>query len=250
MAGFGWIAIIMGRGTRLRADSNNKIIRIKDDRRVAQKIDKPKQFDMFLDRGGAVANAIYEEGGYPNQIVAYRADGIRTVNNENVQKAVTSLREEIVNARFEPKERIDKLRDEESLIDETGKPLTRKQKANLQAREYQVRAIGLLTAIRVGKTKVAPYDKGILNRLAKGEYYDVVYGKEDSRGQRQFEKGTFRSKLDFREGNAQSRTAEGRARAKELADRLREANIGGRSRGKSKTGYSGYKGFYDSIKAS
>lgn len=250
MVGFGWIVTIMGRGTRLRGDNNNKIIRIKDDRRVAQKIDKPKQFDMFLDRGGAVATAIYEEGGYPNQIVKYGADGVRTVNNDNVQKAVTSLREEIINARFEPKERIDKLRDEESLTDETGKPLTSKQKENLEARQYQVRAIALLTAIRVGKTKVAPYDKGILNRLAKGEYYDVVYGAKDSRGQRQFEKGTFKSKLDFRQGNTQSSTAEGRARAKELADRLREANNVALSRGRSKTGHSGYKGFYDSIKAS
>lgn len=240
----------MGRGTRLRQGNQGKIIHIKDDRRVAQKIDKPKQFDMFLDRGGAVANAIYDEADYPRQIVEYRADGIRTVNNDNVQNAVTSLREEIVNARFEPKDRIDQLRDEEFLTDETGKPLTIKQKANLEAREYQVRAIALLTAARVGKTKIAPYDKGILNRLARGEYYNVVYGKEDSRGQRQFEKGTFKSKLGFRQGGVRSSTAEGRARAKELADQLREANSGGQTGGNGKTGYAGYKGFYDSIKAS
>jgi hypothetical protein len=88
----------------------------------------------------------------------------------------------------------------------------------IQAREMQVQAIAVLTAARVGKVKINPYERGILNKLAEGKYTEAVFGKADSSGRRQFEQGTFVNQIGFGKGGGGVKDA----RAKEKADILRE----------------------------
>lgn len=219
----------MGKRLRKRKYDEDEIPRTrrrpKDDRPKADKVKTDKQFDAFLDQNGAVADAIQEEGiSYKDQIVKYKADGVRTVDRENVKKAVVSLRDEITSTRFTPKEEVEKIARQTIVRDDKGRELTTREKNAEIAYDYQVRAVALLTAARVGDVKLSTYDRGVLNRLAEGQYTDVVYGKVQSDGKRQYERGTFKSKLGFGRGSVRSSTPEGRARANELRERLREAN--------------------------
>lgn len=212
----------MGRKIKLRSDEDfDLVVKLKDDRHKADKVKTPQQLDMFLNSNGAVANQLYIEGGYDNPLIAYNPDGTRRVNKENVKQAVLDLREEIVNTRFEPKERTQDLIDSNLAYDlETGNPLTRQQKINANNRQYQIRAQALLLAARVGDVDISSYDKGILNKLAEKRYFEAVYGKEDSRGIQRYEKGTFRNKLGFDTGRIRYSDSAGEARAREKADQL------------------------------
>ena len=215
----------MGRRLKLRDDDQFKdgnTIRIyKDDRKQAANVETPKQLDMFLDRDGAVARRIADEGG-DDRLTEYAADGSRKVNVKNTQKAVKDLREEITNSRFYEKTYIDSVGNSADLR-EGDRKLTRREKININKREYQTRAIGLQTVVRAGNVEISNYDKGILNQLAAGNYDDVVYGKQDSSGRRRFEQGTFRNQLGLGRGAIRSNDPSQRARAREKADQLRES---------------------------
>lgn len=235
----------MGRRIKLDRYDDDIIIRetVKDDRKQADKVENKQQLDKLLDRNGAVANEI-QDRPYGEHLVGYNADGTRKVEKERVKREITGLKQEIVGARGYSKRYTDTIIDQQLALDEDGKVLTGREKRNLNARRYQVRAKALLTLARVGEVEISSYDKGILNGLAAGQYDDVVYGKQDRRGQRRYERGTLVSEYERNNANYSVRSSDpaGRARAAELTERLREANRGG---GASRTGRGS---FYDEIR--
>jgi hypothetical protein len=59
--------------------------------------------------------------------------------------------------------------------------MTLKQIRNLEQRNDQVKAMAILTATGIGKVQGEFYTR-VLNKLAAGEYFDVIFGKKDSIG--------------------------------------------------------------------
>lgn len=196
-------------------EERNEVYTAPDDRTSAAKVKNQRDLETLVNRRGAVADVLTD---YDNSLVEYGANGALTVNKPAVQRKVESLTETVKNTRFYGVAEIE--RQDAQRAAELG--LTVKQLRNLDARQYQTEAIATLTAARVGKVQISPYDRGVLNKLAAGEYQETVFGKEDSGGRRQFERGTFVSQYGFDRKRGGARDA----RAEEKARVLREYRFG------------------------
>lgn len=196
-------------------EEKNVIRRIRDDRKDAGKIKTIRDLQTFTNRRGAVSEEI---NNWDSPLVEYGSDGALTVNRDNVKQNVEYLTEMVKNTRFYGVKEID--RQEQERAAELG--VTVKQIRNIDSRMYQAKAIATLTAAKVGKVEISAYDKGILNKIAAGEYYEVVFGKESASGKRQFERGTWVSQY----GSNRKSAAPKDARAEEKARILREYRYG------------------------
>ncbi len=194
----------------------NEVYTAPDDRRSAEKVKTRRDLEVFVNRRGAVADALTD---YDTGLVDYAPDGSLRVNNTAVTQQVSYLTEVVKNTRFYGVAEIE--RQEAQRADELG--ITVKQLRNIDSREYQTKALATLTAARVGKVQISPYDRGVLNKLASGGYQEAVFGKLDrNTGKRQFERGTFVSQYGFDRKYGGPRDA----RAEEKARILREYRYG------------------------
>jgi hypothetical protein len=195
---------------------------VRDDRKEAGKVKNMRDLETLTNRRGAVSE---ELNNWDSPLVEYGADGALTVNRDNVKANVEYLTEMVKNTRFYGVSEIE--RQEQERAADAG--VTPKQIRNIDARMYQAKAIATLTAARIGKIEISAYDKGILNKLAAGEYFEVVFGKERENGKRQFERGTFVTQFQSNRKSAAPKDA----RAEEKARLLREYRFdivrGGRS---------------------
>jgi hypothetical protein len=198
------------------AFEERRVIRaLPDDRKAASKVKNMRELETLSNRRGAVSE---ELNNWDSPLVEYGADGTLKVNRDNVKANVEYLTEVVKSTRFYGVREID--RQEQERAAELG--VTQKQVRNMDARMYQAKAIATLAAAKVGKVEISAYDKGILNKLAAGQYYEVVFGKESESGKRQFERGTWVSQYGSNRKSAVPKDA----RAEEKARILREYRFG------------------------
>lgn len=186
-----------------------------DDRKTSEKVKNKRDLETLINGRGAVADELTD---FDNPMVDYGSDGSLTVNPENVTRQAEYLSELVKNTRFYGVAEIE--RQEAIRAEDAGISVAKLR--NLDSRLYQTKALATLTAARIGKIQISAYDRGVLNKLANGEYYETIFGKEDSSGRRQFERGTFVSQYGF----DRKRGGPKDARAEEKARVLREYRFG------------------------
>lgn len=209
----------MGRGIKLRRydpfEEEFTVNEVKDDRRAAAKVATMRDLETLTRRPGAVSNEIMD---YNAEMIDYAPNGGLKVNAANVQKQADALAEQVKATRFYGGEEI--ARQEAIQAERDG--ITPRQARGIEQRNHQVKAIAILTAARVGKVSITPHTRGVLNKLAAGQYTEAVFGKADGgTGQRQFERGTYYNQYGFDRKVVKHRDSAARARADEKAETLR-----------------------------
>ncbi len=185
----------MGRGASVSIRAYNEftesysITKTRNDLKSAQNAKKLSDLQNLVggkwDNSGAVGREIKNRG-----LVVYGADGKPRVDEQAVLRAAEQAKQQTISAREYPKEVLDREIDEIAQRD----GISRKDAKALIKRREQIQAQAILTAANTGKVKIDSYTKGILNNYAAGRYEQAIYGTEDERGKRQFERGTtFRS---------------------------------------------------------
>lgn len=177
-----------------------------------------KSVTEFADSSpGPVASMMWTQN-----LVRYDAEGELRVNPAGVRAETESIKKTVVSTREYDKETFTRY-----AVESTG--LTPKRALNATNREMAARAKATLAAAEAGKVKLSAFDKRILNPVADGRFVETVYGKRN-----QHEYGTMRTLLDsLKRPGVNSRDPAQRARARELADNLREYRYGDTSRYRS-----------------
>jgi hypothetical protein len=174
---------------RLKYDDwDNKFIIAspKNDRATASKAKDARDLQRIARGNGAIADELWTK-----RLIDFAPDGKIQINRQATSEHAKSFAKATVDERFYGRD--EQQRRIQDIVQEHG--ISYKKAENLYERQGRDEAIAILAAARVGGVKIDPHDKGILNKVAQGKFYDVVWGEEDSSGRRKYEKGTWKSKV-------------------------------------------------------
>lgn len=183
-------------------------VTVKDDRTTAKEVKDRNGIKRLARSNGAVSDALWEL-----ELIEFAPNGDIAVNKAKTKEAAAWFSNQMTEARFYGQ-------DEESRwIRKMAKDdnISERKARNRYARNEQHKALAIQAAARAGNVKITPHQRGIINQVADGDYYEVVWGKENKEsGRRKFEKGTWRGKLGGRKGGGRTKDARARAKAQEL----------------------------------
>ncbi len=185
----------MGRGLKLRRYDTifeeYNVQTVRDDRRRVANLRTETELARYVQssRSGAVRDELFQQ-----RLINFDGDDVK-VDRVQVQKRIQQIRESTVADRYYDFDYFQRQYDDVA----QEQNISRRQARNLRNRQYQIEAAAVLAAANAGDVKISAYDKGILNKLAAGDYESAVYGKEDNSGKRRYERGRYFTELGYAE---------------------------------------------------